>query len=203
MTSLSPSPLLLVIRDIYIRCVAKLADQLLQEHIEKYCLGCRRASCKGWKSAPHDLCVSLSWASRVIAFLPNILRHLTTADILPSFRVIFNRMEPRFTQDEIKSFPNPFNVTTCVYIFLDEMHACVAIETSIAQSIYSMYRRGNDGDVESFGKRYQEAVSRNRKLQPILSPPPLSPPQSMQKMVAEDIEEEAAAGTSPKLVGRW
>lgn len=170
-------PVIYILRDVFVRSVTKLVEQLLQEHIEKNCRGClsivhgygsttlvlKRTHNGSHISPAHDLCSAMPWGTRVIKFLPHIIRQLTIKDIQPVFRMVYYRIQPQFSTDTLPILSQHFIVDTLLYIYLDEMHCNIELETGIAQALYSMYRRGSDCDVVTFGKKYREVVSKMQK----------------------------------------
>lgn len=157
-------PLLVMLRDIFFRSVSALAEQKLQEYIEKHCCGCSNRRIRLKKDpTTHNICIMMTWDAQVIIFLPDILKKFTVKMVRPTFTKTFNRIRPKFADNEMKDVPMPFNLDSFIYTSLEELHTNVAYQTSIAQAVYSQFCANKADKMEKidvFGKRYMKGLTK-------------------------------------------
>ena len=149
-------------RDLFIRSVSKLAERKLQKYIEENCDGCFDRTWQKTQVRLHNICIMMSWADQLIVFLPDVLKKLTMVEVTSAFETTYYRIRPEFSTKEMKDVPMPFNVTTFLCIYMDEMCSDLIFQTSIAQAIYSQFVTFKTENVEQFGNRYRITCTAHR-----------------------------------------
>lgn len=150
-----PSPLLNILRDIYVRSVVPLAYRKLRKHIEKICFGCREPEC-AMNQMAHDICMMMEWDDQLIVYLPDILEEITTKEI---GKVVVKELRNYQPKDLLKEMlvSNSFCVATFLYICEIDMRTDMRFQTHIAQTIFKQFGCTDEKQNLAFERRYLQS----------------------------------------------
>ena len=155
--------LLDILRDIYVHSVATHSANMLQEYIDKNCMGCVDSV---QNQMGHDLCVMMSLNEQLSSFLPDILKKIKPTDINEAIRLSVKNDERKETLRMMLRAKDNFHMSTFLYICFKDMCADLTFQTRIASAVFAIrvlpYIPPVDV-IQKFEKEYQKAIKKRKE----------------------------------------
>lgn len=127
-----------ILRDIFVKCLAEIAELKLQKIEEP--------SCILMHDHKHDTCYIMSKEERITIYLPSILQKITIDEVGEGIRTAFSEYDQKEMLKEQLQKKLRFCIRTFLYICFKDMCSDIFFQSRIAEVIYTGHHKSKFGD---------------------------------------------------------